>query len=104
MSAAGTADVYQPFQQTLARHYPFSPEAGRDAALQDFGAFFAPDGVLATFYQDNLKLFLEDHPEQIGDARRAGLVRRDVLESLAKAQIRQAFFHSQRLTGPGVCP
>lgn len=86
-------DVYQPFQQTLARHYPFSPEAGRDAALQDFERFFAPDGVLATFYQDNLKLFLEDHPEQIGDARRAGLVRRDVLESLAKAeQIRQAFF------------
>ena len=38
-------EVYQPFQQTLARHYPFDPGAGRDAALQDFERFFAPDGV-----------------------------------------------------------
>ena len=86
-------EVYQPFQQNLARHYPFNPEAGRDAALQDFERFFAPDGVLETFYNDNLKLFLEDHPEQVGDARRAGLVRRDVLQALERAEkIRRAYF------------
>lgn len=86
-------EVYQPFQQSLARHYPFSPGAGRDAALQDFERFFAPDGVLDQFYNDNLKLFLEDHPEHIAGSKRASLVRRDVLVSLEKAEnIRRAFF------------
>ena len=86
-------EVYQPFQQNLARHYPFNAGAGRDVALQDFERFFAPSGVLDTFYKDNLKLFLEDHPEQVGDARRAGLVRRDVLASLGNAdKIRSAYF------------
>lgn len=86
-------EVYQPFQQNLARHYPFNDNSGRDVALQDFERFFAPGGVLDTFYKDNLKLFLEDHPEQVGDARRAGLVRRDVLASLSNAdKIRSAYF------------
>jgi type VI secretion system protein ImpL len=86
-------EVYQPFQQSLARHYPFNPGAGRDAALQDFERFFAPDGVLDQFYNDNLKLFLEDHPEHIAGSKRASLVRRDVLASLEKAEnIRRAFF------------
>ncbi|WP_273205610.1 type VI secretion system membrane subunit TssM [Marinobacter subterrani] len=86
-------EVYQPFQQNLARHYPFNPDAGRDVALQDFERFFAPDGILERFYKENLKLFLEDHPEQVGDARRAGLVRGDVLASLEKAdRIRRAYF------------
>lgn len=86
-------EVYQPFQQNLARHYPFNPDSGRDVALQDFERFFAPGGVLDAFYQDNLKLFLEDHPEQVGDARRAGLVRGAVLTSLENAdRIRRAYF------------
>ncbi|RBW49165.1 type VI secretion system membrane subunit TssM [Marinobacter sp. F3R11] len=86
-------EVYQPFQQNLARYYPFNVDSGRDVALQDFEQFFAPDGVLDTFYKDNLKLFLEDHPEQVGDVHRAGLVRRDVLASLEKAEkIRSAYF------------
>lgn len=86
-------EVYQPFQQNLARHYPFNASAGRDVALQDFERFFAPGGVLDSFYKDNLKLFLEDHPEQVGDARRASLVRRDVLAALGNAdKIRSAYF------------
>ncbi|MAK47695.1 type VI secretion system membrane subunit TssM [Marinobacter sp.] len=86
-------EVYQPFQQNLARHYPFNPDSGRDVALQDFERFFAPGGVLDAFYQDNLKLFLEDHPKQVGDARRAGLVRGAVLTSLENAdRIRRAYF------------
>lgn len=86
-------DVYQPFQQTLARHYPFSQGAGRDAALQDFERFFGPEGTLNAFYQQNLKIFLEDHPEHVRPSRRANLVRSDVMAALEKAEkIRQAFF------------
>ncbi|MAA65963.1 MAG: type VI secretion system membrane subunit TssM [Alteromonadaceae bacterium] len=86
-------EVYQPFQQGLARHYPFSSGAGRDAALQDFERFFAPQGTLDSFYKENLKLFLEDHPEHVVMSKRATLVRRDVMAALEQAeQIRQAFF------------
>ena len=86
-------DVYQPFQQTIARHYPFSQGAGRDVALQDFERFFGPDGTLNVFYKDNLKLFLEDHPEHVVLTTRASLVRQDVMDALARAdKIRQAFF------------
>lgn len=86
-------EVYQPFQQSLARNYPFNSNAGRDAALQDFERFFAPDGILDTFYKNKLKLFLEDHPEHIALSKRATLIRRDVMTALDQAkQIRQAFF------------
>ncbi|WP_336365607.1 type VI secretion system membrane subunit TssM [Marinobacter sp. C2H3] len=86
-------DVYVPFQQTLARRYPLNPKAGRDAALQDFERFFAPDGVLATFYDQNLKLFLDEHPGGVSGAERASLVRRDVLDALDRAErIRKAYF------------
>ncbi|TGN38857.1 type VI secretion system membrane subunit TssM [Marinobacter confluentis] len=86
-------EVYQPFQQSLARHYPFNQGAGRDAALQDFERFFAPEGVLDRFYADNLKLFLEDHPEHIAGSQRASLVRKDVVRALEQAEeIRRAFF------------
>lgn len=86
-------DVYQPFQQTIARHYPFSQGAGRDVALQDFERFFGPEGTLNNFYQKNLKLFLEDHPEHVVLTTRASLVRQDVMDALDQAaKIRQAFF------------
>ncbi|WP_111498570.1 type VI secretion system membrane subunit TssM [Marinobacter bohaiensis] len=86
-------EVYQPFQQNLARNYPFSSNAGRDAALQDFERFFAPDGTLDTFYKDKLKLFLEDHPEHVSLGKRATLIRRDVMAAIDQAErIRQAFF------------
>lgn len=86
-------EVYQPFQQNLARHYPFVPSAGRDAALQDFEAFFAPQGILDSFYRENLKLFVEDRPEHLNLSRHANLVRADVMEALERAEkIRRAYF------------
>lgn len=86
-------EVYQPFQQSLARHYPFNSGAGRDAALQDFERFFAPKGTLNTFYEKNLKIFLEDHPDSVAVSQRATLVRRDVMAAINQAKkIRKAFF------------
>ncbi|PVY77669.1 type VI secretion system protein ImpL [Tamilnaduibacter salinus] len=86
-------EVYQPFQQKLARHYPFQPDAGRDAGLKDFESFFGPDGTLNRFYEQHLKLFLEDHPEHVALSQRATLVRRDVMQALRQAEkIREAYF------------
>ncbi|MEH6354402.1 MAG: type VI secretion system membrane subunit TssM [Marinobacter sp.] len=86
-------EVYQPFAQNLAPFYPFKAGTDRDAALQDFEQFFAPGGILQTFYNQKLKLFVEDHPRQSGALARAGLLRREVTAALAGADaIRRAYF------------
>ncbi|HEV8078155.1 MAG TPA: type VI secretion system membrane subunit TssM, partial [Marinobacter sp.] len=79
-------EVYQPFAQNLAPFYPFRAGTDRDAALQDFEQFFAPDGTLHTFYNQKLKLFVEDHPQQSGALAGAGLLRREVTSALASAE------------------
>ncbi|MRW89099.1 type VI secretion system membrane subunit TssM [Duganella sp. FT80W] len=43
------AQVYEPFQQTLANKYPFSPNARIEAAGAEIAQFFGPDGLIAKF-------------------------------------------------------
>ncbi|MYM66359.1 type VI secretion system membrane subunit TssM [Pseudoduganella sp. FT55W] len=43
------AQVYEPFQQTLANKYPFSPTSRIEAADSEIAQFFGPDGVIAKF-------------------------------------------------------
>ncbi|WP_343730868.1 type VI secretion system membrane subunit TssM [Duganella sp.] len=43
------AQVYEPFQQTLANKYPFSPNARVEAADTEIAQFFGPDGLIAKF-------------------------------------------------------
>ena len=44
-----SAQVYQPFQQSLATKYPFSPNARIEAAGSEIAQFFGPDGLIAKF-------------------------------------------------------
>jgi type VI secretion system protein ImpL len=43
------AQVYEPFQQSLANKYPFSPAARIEAATTEIAQFFGPDGLIAKF-------------------------------------------------------
>jgi type VI secretion system protein ImpL len=43
------AQVYEPFQQSLANKYPFSPTARIEAASSEIAQFFGPDGLVARF-------------------------------------------------------
>lgn len=43
------AQVYEPFQQTLANKYPFAPNARIEAASSEIAQFFGPDGLVAKF-------------------------------------------------------
>jgi len=43
------AQVYEPFQQSLANKYPFSPTARIEAATTEIAQFFGPDGLIAKF-------------------------------------------------------
>jgi type VI secretion system protein ImpL len=43
------AQVYEPFQRTLAAKYPFAPTAKIEASSAEIGQFFGPDGLVAKF-------------------------------------------------------
>ncbi len=87
-------DVYKVFQEKLANRYPFSDHSSKDVSLNDFEAFFGPNGSLNSFYNNQLKLFVEENI-QIGiDDQTSALVSPKVLAQFDQAQkIRSAFFN-----------
>src|SRR5450830_443826 len=44
-----TAQVYEPFQRTLANKYPFASTARIEASNLEIGQFFGPEGLVAKF-------------------------------------------------------
>lgn len=90
-------EVYRFYDERLANRYPFNPAGRTDALLEDFTAMFGPQGRLAQFKEQYLKLFLEDNLEALHSERHGGyLVRMDVLEQLEAAErIQDAFFNSR---------
>ncbi|ULU26641.1 type VI secretion system membrane subunit TssM [Dyella terrae] len=90
-------DVYSFYSEHLAGRYPFNPAVASDASLEDFEAFFGPQGRLQQFRDKYLKMFLEDNLDALYSERRGGyLVRTDVLTQLEAAnRIRDAFFNNR---------
>lgn len=94
-------DVYRFYRERLAKRYPFNPASREEVALDDFTAFFGPQGRLQQFRDKYLNLFLEDNREALYSERLGGyLVRTDVLTQLEAAEkIRDAFFNSRGTLG-----
>ena len=46
------AQVYEPFGRTLADKYPFAPGSRTEAAPQEIGQIFGPEGAIAKFMQN----------------------------------------------------
>lgn len=94
-------DVYRFYRERLASRYPFSPASREEVALDDFTAFFGPQGRLQQFREKYLNLFIEDNLEALYSERLGGyLVRTDVLTQLEAAEkIRDAFFNSRGTLG-----
>ncbi|MCK2184355.1 type VI secretion system membrane subunit TssM [Halomonas getboli] len=87
-------EVVVPFQQRLAGRYPLAPQAAREVSLADFEEFFAPDGTLDAFYQQNLKPFIEGAPEALRNAEGDSLLRQGVLDAVQRAErIREAYLN-----------
>lgn len=85
--------VVTPFLSQLADKYPFNRKATKDVALSDMERFFAPDGVIDSFYNDNLKVFVEGHASAV-DGR--SVIRPEIVKSLQQAEkIRSVFFSKQ---------
>ncbi|GAB2655966.1 type VI secretion system membrane subunit TssM [Vibrio panuliri] len=87
-------DVYKPYYTKLASRYPFKPGSEKDVALEDFEAFFAPQGTLDSFYNNQLKVFIDENIAVDDYDASQSLIRPEVLAQIEQAQrIRQAFFN-----------
>ncbi|NMG67091.1 type VI secretion system membrane subunit TssM [Azoarcus indigens] len=95
------AEVYRFYNERLAGRYPFSPGSRQEVSLDDFAAFFGPQGKLQQFKAQYLKVFLEDNLEALYSERLGGyLLRTDLLTQLQAAdRIRDAFFGSRGSLG-----
>ncbi|MFJ4153257.1 type VI secretion system membrane subunit TssM [Pseudomonas sp. NPDC089752] len=89
-------DVYSFFEQRLAGRYPFTAQPF-DASLEDFEAFFGPDGKLQQFHTDYLDAFLLDSATALAINDSGGsLIRHEVRKQLqAAADIRETFFDNR---------
>lgn len=90
------SDVYTFYQQRLAGRYPLAAN-GSDASLEDFEAFFGPQGRLQQFQDQYLNVFVRDNLDALKSANHGGyLVRDEVLEQLRAAErIRETFFDNR---------
>ncbi|NYS25644.1 type VI secretion system membrane subunit TssM [Rhodobacteraceae bacterium 2376] len=46
-------------EQALSDRYPFNRRAGADVAMADFSRLFAPGGLIETFFNENLRRFVD---------------------------------------------
>ena len=90
------SEIYSFYRDRLASRYPFKP-GGEDASLEDFEAFFGPQGRLQQFHDQYLNVFLKDNLDALySDSLGGYLVRNNVLEQLKKAErIRDTFFNTR---------
>ncbi|HKN02836.1 MAG TPA: type VI secretion system membrane subunit TssM [Buttiauxella sp.] len=92
-------NVVKPFNEQLANNYPFNPRSSQDASLDAFERFFKPDGIMDSFYQQNLKLFMENDLS-LADGDNNVIIREDIRQQLDTAQkIRDIFFSRQNGLG-----
>lgn len=62
--------------------------------MADFEAFFAPNGTLDNFYNQQLKMFIDENISVASDDSAQSIIRKEVLDQIKQAQkIREAFFN-----------
>ncbi|MEJ8472485.1 type VI secretion system membrane subunit TssM [Roseibium algae] len=59
LNAKWQADALPFCKQAINGRYPFDRQAKADVALKDFGKFFAPDGLIDSFFKENLAPFVD---------------------------------------------
>ncbi|QBH97044.1 type VI secretion system membrane subunit TssM [Limnobaculum zhutongyuii] len=90
--------VVTPYRQSLAQRYPFSPGAKLDVPLSEFERFFGYGGTLDSFYQQNLKVFI-DNEWSMNESDKS-LIHPNILRQLDIAEkIRRTFFKKQNGLG-----
>lgn len=105
LSASGARQSMSDLWQTSARfcksaiagRYPFDPSASNDVAINDFIRMFGPTGDFATFFQMQLKPFVDvsQTPWRLTGMNGAEAIASDALVQFENAQIIQTAFFSK---------
>ncbi|MEO9778847.1 MAG: type VI secretion system membrane subunit TssM [Sedimentitalea sp.] len=96
INASWQASVLPFCQQALDNRYPFNRRAGADVAMQDFAKLFAPQGLIDSFFNENLVRFVDTRTrpwswKRVNDVDLG--ISQSVLEQMQyAAEIRDAFF------------
>jgi type VI secretion system protein ImpL len=59
LSRLWESEVIPLYNKGIQGRYPFSRSSSKDVALEDFGRFFSQGGVVDTFFNSNLKAFVD---------------------------------------------
>ncbi|WP_369427330.1 type VI secretion system membrane subunit TssM [Providencia sp. PROV236] len=94
MEVEWNENVVKQYNAYIAGRYPFNPKSTQDVPLSEFERFFKPNGTIDSFYQQNLRLFVENNLIENIDGQ--SLIRPDVLAQIEVAnRIRDTFFTAQ---------
>lgn len=86
--------VVKKYTLYIKDRYPFASHSQQEVPLSEFSRFFAPGGTIDSFYETNLKPFIESDLSHITDEN-SSLIRPDVVEQLELAKrIKETFFNS----------
>lgn len=59
INARWQAQVLPFCEQAISKRYPFDRRAGADVAIQDFARLFAPGGLIDSFFNENLRDYVD---------------------------------------------
>ncbi|WP_230589750.1 type VI secretion IcmF C-terminal domain-containing protein [Gallibacterium anatis] len=86
--------VVKKYKLYIKDRYPFVSQSQQEVPLSEFSRFFGPNGTIDSFYETNLKPFIESDLRHI-TGENSSLIRPDVVEQLELAKrIKETFFNS----------
>ena len=96
INARWEASVLQFCEQALGNRYPFDRRAQADVALGDFARLFAPNGMIDSFFNENLRDFVDTRArpwawKRVNDTD-LGISQAVLQQMQYAAEIRDAFF------------
>ncbi|EAQ03163.1 hypothetical protein OB2597_13503 [Pseudooceanicola batsensis HTCC2597] len=98
INASWQANVLPFCEQALSNRYPFDRQARADVSLSDFGRLFGPGGLIDSFFNENLRDYVDvrSRPwawKRVNDAD-LGISQAVLQQFQYAAEIRDAFFAS----------
>ncbi len=87
-------DVVSFYDGAIKGRYPISPNSSQDIKLSDFSEFFGPKGVLQSYYDENLKPFVDESKKQWVWKKNIGISNKTLRVFQRAKAIQKAYFNN----------